>query len=135
MEVAVVSFARGRRTHLARQARAVVDGELAVVALPANDGEGWVVKAASGADAHRATGRRIDSPAGVLPPGGCGVKATGDDAGMLTAEDALALCTAARTAAEELGVPMSFAVMDPGGHLVALLRMDGAGWVICWPCT
>ena len=48
---------------------------------------------------------------------------------MLTAEDALALCTAARTAAEELGVPMSFAVMDPGGHLVALLRMDGAGWV------
>jgi uncharacterized protein GlcG (DUF336 family) len=24
---------------------------------------------------------------------------------------------------------MSFAVMDPGGHLVALLRMDGAPWV------
>ncbi len=24
---------------------------------------------------------------------------------------------------------MSFAVMDPGGHLVAFVRMDGAAWV------
>ncbi len=48
---------------------------------------------------------------------------------MLTAEDALALLTSARTAAEDAGVPMSFAVMDPGGHLVGLLRMDGAGWI------
>lgn len=48
---------------------------------------------------------------------------------MLTADDALALCAAARKSAEQMGVPMSFAVLDPGGHLVALTRMDGAGWI------
>ncbi|HEU0103207.1 MAG TPA: heme-binding protein [Mycobacteriales bacterium] len=47
----------------------------------------------------------------------------------LTSDDALALCAAARSAAEDLGVPMTFAVMDPGGHLVALVRMDGAAWI------
>ena len=45
---------------IARHARAVTEGELSVVALPAHDGEGWVVKAASGADAPWAIGRRID---------------------------------------------------------------------------
>lgn len=48
---------------------------------------------------------------------------------MLTSDDALALCAAARSAAEDLGVPMAFAVLDPGGHLVALVRMDGAPWI------
>ncbi|MCW2615943.1 MAG: heme-binding protein [Frankiales bacterium] len=48
---------------------------------------------------------------------------------MLTLDDALALLTAARTAADEAGVPMTFAVMDAGGHLLALHRMDGAPWV------
>ena len=48
---------------------------------------------------------------------------------MLTLDEALTLCSAARAAAEDLGVPMSFAVMDPGGHLVALVRMDGAPWI------
>lgn len=48
---------------------------------------------------------------------------------MLTLDEALELCAAARTAATELGVPMSFAVMDPGGHLIALARMDGAPWI------
>ncbi len=48
---------------------------------------------------------------------------------MLTHDEALTLCAAARTAAEGFGVPMSFAVMDPGGHLVALTRMDGAPWI------
>ena len=49
---------------------------------------------------------------------------------MLTLDEALALCAAATTAAEQEGVPpMSFAVMDPGGHLVALARMDGALWI------
>ena len=48
---------------------------------------------------------------------------------MLTCDEALALCAAARSAAEDLGVPMAFAVMDPGGHLVALSRMDGAPWI------
>jgi uncharacterized protein GlcG (DUF336 family) len=48
---------------------------------------------------------------------------------MLTLDEATALTTGARAAATELGVPMSFAVMDPGGHLVAFARMDGAPWV------
>jgi len=49
---------------------------------------------------------------------------------MLTLEEALSLCTAARDAAIELGTPpMSFAVMDDGGHLLAFARMDGAPWV------
>lgn len=48
---------------------------------------------------------------------------------MLTLDEATSLCTAARAAAAELGVPMSFAVMDPAGHLVSLARMDGAPWI------
>jgi uncharacterized protein GlcG (DUF336 family) len=48
---------------------------------------------------------------------------------MLSLDEALRICTAARNAAHELGVPMSFAVMDPGGHLIALARMDGAPWI------
>ncbi len=48
---------------------------------------------------------------------------------MLTLDEALQLCAAARSAATDLGIPMSFAVMDPGGHLVALARMDGAPWI------
>lgn len=48
---------------------------------------------------------------------------------MLTLDEALRLLTAARAAAADLAVPMSFAVMDPGGHLLALTRMDGAPWV------
>ncbi len=48
---------------------------------------------------------------------------------MLTLDEATALCTAARSAASEIGVPMSFAVMDPAGHLLAFARMDGAPWV------
>ena len=48
---------------------------------------------------------------------------------MLTLDEATALLSAARAASDEVGVPMSFAVMDPGGHLVALERMDGAPWI------
>ena len=51
------------------------------------------------------------------------------DGPVLTLDDALRLLTAARTAAEGIGVPMAFAVMDPGGHLLALTRMDGAPWI------
>ena len=42
------------------QARAVTDADVAVVALPARDGEGWVIRAATGTEAHRLTGRLID---------------------------------------------------------------------------
>ncbi|HUW64924.1 MAG TPA: heme-binding protein [Spirochaetia bacterium] len=31
--------------------------------------------------------------------------------------------------AQDMGVPMSLAVVDEGGHLVMCLRMDGAGWL------
>lgn len=48
---------------------------------------------------------------------------------MLTLDEALQLCAAARRAAADVGVPMAFAVMDPGGHLLALARMDGAPWI------
>ncbi len=49
--------------------------------------------------------------------------------GMLSLDQATTVLTAARAAAADVGVPMSFAVMDPGGHLVALVRMDGAPWI------
>src|SRR5664279_3361548 len=49
---------------------------------------------------------------------------------MLTLNEAMSLCTAARDAATGLEAPpMSFAVMDAGGHLLAFARMDGAPWV------
>ena len=48
---------------------------------------------------------------------------------MLTLDEATALCTAACSTASDEGVAMSFAVMDPGGHLLAFARMDGAPWV------
>jgi uncharacterized protein GlcG (DUF336 family)/Rieske Fe-S protein len=48
---------------------------------------------------------------------------------VLTHDQALSLLEAAREESGSVGVPMSFAVMDPGGHLVALVRMDGAPWI------
>ncbi len=41
-------------------------------------------------------------------------------------ERAHMLIEAAKTKAAEIGVPMVIAVVDSGGHLVALERMDGA---------
>jgi len=48
---------------------------------------------------------------------------------MLTLDEATGLCSAARAAASDQGLAMSFAVMDAGGHLLAFVRMDGAPWV------
>jgi uncharacterized protein GlcG (DUF336 family) len=48
---------------------------------------------------------------------------------MLTSDQSLSLIDAARSAAAGLGVPMSVAVMDPAGHLLAFARMDGAPWI------
>jgi uncharacterized protein GlcG (DUF336 family) len=48
---------------------------------------------------------------------------------VITYDQALSLLAAARKESTEIGVPMSFAVMDPAGHLVALARMDGAPWI------
>ena len=48
---------------------------------------------------------------------------------MLTADAAQSLLATARQESTALGVPMSFAVMDAGGHLLALVRMDGAPWI------
>ena len=47
----------------------------------------------------------------------------------LASDAALSLISAAREESARIGVPMSFAVMDAGGHLVALVRMDGAPWI------
>jgi uncharacterized protein GlcG (DUF336 family) len=50
-------------------------------------------------------------------------------------EEARAILARAVAAAEALGVPMSIAVVDAGGHLVALERMDGAPYAtteIAW---
>lgn len=44
----------------------------------------------------------------------------------LNIETAEKILTAARAKASELKVPMSFAIVDAGGYLIALLRMDGA---------
>ena len=48
---------------------------------------------------------------------------------MLTSDQALALLSAAREECARGGVPMSFAVLDAAGHLVAVLRTDGAPWI------
>jgi uncharacterized protein GlcG (DUF336 family) len=49
---------------------------------------------------------------------------------MLSLDEAVSLCAAAREAANTFASPpMSFAVMDAGGHLLAFARMDGAPWV------
>jgi uncharacterized protein GlcG (DUF336 family) len=45
----------------------------------------------------------------------------------LSIEAAEKVLTGARAKAGEMRVPMSFAVVDSGGYLIALVRMDGAG--------
>lgn len=42
---------------------------------------------------------------------------------------AAAIVSAAQAIAEADGVAMTFAVVDDGGHLVTLSRMDGAPWI------
>lgn len=44
----------------------------------------------------------------------------------LTDDAVLLLITAARQAAEQMGVPQCIAVVDQGCHLLGFLRMDGA---------
>jgi uncharacterized protein GlcG (DUF336 family) len=48
---------------------------------------------------------------------------------MITLEQALALIAAGTEAASSQGLDLAFAVVDDGGHLVALHRMDGAPWI------
>jgi uncharacterized protein GlcG (DUF336 family) len=48
---------------------------------------------------------------------------------MLTLEKAVALISAGERAAAAEGLALAFAVVDSGGHLVALHRMDGAPWI------
>jgi glc operon protein GlcG len=47
----------------------------------------------------------------------------------LTLELARRCLDAAETAAGERDLALTFAVVDAGGHLVALHRMDGAAWI------
>jgi len=44
----------------------------------------------------------------------------------LTSEGALKLLQAAISKAKEMGVPQCISIVDPGGHLLAFVRMDGA---------
>jgi uncharacterized protein GlcG (DUF336 family) len=48
---------------------------------------------------------------------------------MITLERALTLIRAGEDAARAEGLALAFAVVDAGGHLVALHRMDGAPWI------
>lgn len=45
---------------------------------------------------------------------------------MVTLDQALSMCAAARAEAAKLGAQVSVAVVDQGGHLIAFSRMDGA---------
>ena len=44
----------------------------------------------------------------------------------LTSDGALKLLQAAIAKAKEMGVPQCISIVDPGGHLLAFARMDGA---------
>ncbi|MCS7001592.1 MAG: heme-binding protein [Dehalococcoidia bacterium] len=46
----------------------------------------------------------------------------------LTYDQAHAMVAASTAKAREIGVPMSTAVVDAGGRLIAFGRMDGAAW-------
>jgi glc operon protein GlcG len=48
---------------------------------------------------------------------------------MITLEQALAYIQAGEEEAARQGLKLSLAVVDAGGHLVALHRMDGAPWI------
>ena len=48
---------------------------------------------------------------------------------MATLELARRLIDAAEAEARERGLELAFAVVDAGGHAVALARMDGADWI------
>ena len=48
---------------------------------------------------------------------------------MLTLELARRLIDTAESEAREQGLTLSFAVVDAGGHVVAIARMDDADWI------
>jgi uncharacterized protein GlcG (DUF336 family) len=48
---------------------------------------------------------------------------------MIGLARALALIAAGERAAAEAGLALAFAVVDAGGHVVAVHRMDGAPWI------
>jgi len=101
---------------IARQARAVTDGELSVVALPARDGEGWVVRAASGVDGPRVLRRRIDGRHPAV------AEALKRPETMCHADPAVATALVGRGSAATLVVPVAL-----GSDPLALLVVVGAG--------
>jgi glc operon protein GlcG len=48
---------------------------------------------------------------------------------MITLEQATSLIAQGEQEARNQGLALAFAVVDQGGHLVALHRMDGAPWI------
>ena len=101
---------------IARQARAVTDAELAVVALPARDGEGWVIRAATGADAHRLIGRLIDGTHPVV------AEALKRPETLRRTDPDVALALLGRSSAAVLVVPVAL-----GSDPLALLVVAGPG--------
>jgi glc operon protein GlcG len=51
------------------------------------------------------------------------------DPAMLSLDLARRLIDAAEQEARDQGLALSFAVVDGGGHVVAVARMDGADWI------
>jgi glc operon protein GlcG len=48
---------------------------------------------------------------------------------VLTLDQARALTAAAEEEARSRDLKLSFAVVDAGGHIISILRMDGADWI------
>jgi signal transduction histidine kinase len=101
---------------IARQARTVTDADLAVVALPARDGEGWVIRAATGAEAHRLTGRLIDGRHPVV------AEALKRPETLRRTEPDVALALLGRSSPAVLVVPVAL-----GSDPLALLVVAGQG--------
>lgn len=101
---------------IARQARMVTDAELAVVALPARDGEGWVIRAAAGTEACRLTGRLIDGRHPVV------AEALKRPETLRRTDPDVALALLGRSAPAVLVVPVAL-----GSDPLALLVIAGQG--------
>src|SRR5579883_1027662 len=62
-------------------------------------------------------------------PGESVANVTGEEAVPLTTEEALRMIAASHAKAAESGAAVSSAVVDAGGHLLALVRMERASWL------
>lgn len=101
---------------IARQARTVTDAELAVVALPARDGESWVIRAAAGTEARQLIGRLIDGRHPVV------AEALKRPEALRRTDPDVALALLGRSSPAVLVVPVAL-----GSDPLALLVVAGQG--------